>query len=220
MIIMKIKIYDRIIDCNIQYGKGKKILINIDEIGFITIKAPNNISEEALINAVNQQQEWIKERLDKIAEIKERLRTREYDGKGKFLYLGKEFYLDELIDTDGLDEEELKANLKKFYIINCKKLIEERIRPYEQQLRVKHKGFDIVESTKQWGSCNSDKKLTFNYRLAMAPVEVIDYLIVHELCHLVHMNHDRSFWRLVGSVLRDYKKSQDYLMKYGSYMSF
>ena len=54
----------------------------------------------------------------------------------------------------------------------------------------------------------------------MAPVEVIDYLIVHELCHIVHMNHDRSFWRLVGSVLRDYKKSEEYLMRQGGYMTF
>lgn len=220
MIIMQIEIDDRIIDCNIQYGKGKKILINIDEIGFITVKAPNNISEEALISAIKQDQKWIKEKLDKISELKGRNRIRVYDGHGKFLYLGKEFYLQELIDTEGLNEEELKNNLKKFYISSCRKVIEERIKPYQKQLRVKHKGFDIVESTKQWGSCNSDKKLTFNYRLAMAPVEVIDYLIVHELCHILHMNHDRSFWRLVGSILPDYKKSQDYLMKYGYYMTF
>ena len=217
---MKIEIDDRIIDCNIQYGKGKKILINIDEIGFITVKAPNNMSEQALISAVKHHGKWIKEKLDAIVKIKERPRTRAYDGEGKFLYLGKEFYLHELIETDGLNEEELKSSLKKFYISSCKNIIGERIKGYQKQLRVKPKAIQIVESRKQWGSCNSDKELTFNYRLAMAPVEVIDYLIVHELCHLIHMNHDRSFWRLVGSILRDYKKRQEYLTTHGHYMTF
>ena len=217
---MRIELDDRSINCNVQYGNGKRLRINIDEIGFITVKAPKEISEEELISGIKKYGKEIIKKLDKIESIKDRPRKRSYDGKGKFLYLGKEFYLHELIDTEGLDEAELKINLKKFYISTCKKIIGERIKPYEQKLRVKHKGFDIVESTKQWGSCNSDKKLTFNYRLAMAPVEVIDYLIVHELCHIVHMNHDRSFWRLVGSVLRDYKKSEEYLMRQGGYMTF
>lgn len=217
--MMKVELDDRSINCNVQYGNGKKLRINIDEIGFITVKAPKKISEEDLISGIRKHEKQIIKVLDKIEAIKERPRIRAYDGAGKFLYLGKEFYLHELIDTEGLDEDELKINLKKFYITSCKKIIGERIKAYEEEFRVKHKGFDIVESTKQWGSCNSDKRLTFNYRLAMAPVEVIDYLIVHELCHIVHMNHDRSFWRLVGSVLPDYKKSQEYLMKYGSYMT-
>ena len=217
---MKIELDNRSIECNVQYGKGKKIVINIDGVGFITVKAPKNISEEDLVSGIQRHGKEIKKRLDHIQKIKERPRTRAYDGEGKFLYLGKEFYLHELIDIDDLDEEELKTNLKKFYFSSCKKIIGERIKIYEKQLRVKHKGFDVVESVKQWGSCNRDKKLTFNYRLAMAPVEIIDYLIVHELCHILHMNHDRSFWRLVGSILPDYKKSQEYLMKHGSYMSF
>lgn len=217
---MRVELDDRSVNCNVQYGSGKKIRIDIDEIGFITVKAPKKISEEDLIIGIKKYGKEIIRKLDKIEKIKDRPRTRAYDGEGKFLYLGREFYLHELIDTEGLDEVELKLNLKKFYISSCKKVIGDRIRSYEKELRVKHKGFDIVESTKEWGSCHRDKKLTFNYRLAMAPVEVIDYLIVHELCHIVHMNHDRSFWRLVGSILPDYKKSQDYLMKHGSYMSF
>ncbi len=217
---MKIELDDRWINCNIQYGNGEKIRITIDEIGFITVKAPKKISQEDLIVGIKKHGGEIKKRLDKIESIKNRPRTRAYNGEGKFLYLGKEFYLYELIDGEGLDEEELRINLKKFYISGCKKIIGERIKVYEKQLRVKHKAFDIVESTKEWGSCNRDKRLTFNYKLAMAPIEVIDYLIVHELCHIVHMNHDRSFWRLVGSILPDYKKSQDYLMKHGNYMSF
>lgn len=217
---MRIEIEDRIIDCNIQYGKGKKLTINIDQVGFITVKAPNNISEEAIANAIKKNSKTILDQLDKINNIKEIPNIKSNDIEGKFFYLGKEYLLNQLILTDGLNQEELELDLKKFYINSCKKIVKERIKIYEKQLGVKPKAFDIVESRTKWGTCNSDRELTFNYKLAMAPIEVIDYVIVHELCHLTHMNHDRSFWRLVGSVFRDYKKRQEYLMTHGQYMTF
>ena len=135
--------------------------------------------------------------------------------KEKFLYMGKEYLIEELIKENDLDEKESEKRLKKFYITSCKKIVGERIKIYQQQLRVKPKIIEVVESNKQWGSCNTKKELTFNYRLVMAPLEIIDYVVVHELCHLLHMNHDRSFWRRVGSVLPDYKKRQEFLNLYG-----
>ncbi len=215
---MEIEFDDIIIDCNVQYGKGKKLLINIDEIGFITVKAPNNTSKEEIENAIRQHGKLIKDKLNEISRIKERPRTRNYDEQGKFLHLGKEYFLHELIDIDELGEDELKANLKKFYISSCKKIIAERIKLYQGQVGVKPKAIEVDESKTKWGSCNSDKKLTFNYKLAMAPIEAIDYVVVHELCHLHHMNHDRSFWRRLGSILPDYKKRQELLARFGSYM--
>jgi len=145
--------------------------------------------------------------------------TRVYQAKEKVLYLGKAYYLHELIEIGELSEEELKKNLKKFYISRCKKIVGERIPIFQKQLRVKPKTIEVVESISKWGSCDSNKNITFNYRLAMAPIEVIDYVIIHELCHLLHMNHDRSFWRRVGSVMRDYKEKQDFLAKYGQLLT-
>lgn len=214
---MQIEIDDIIIEYDVQYGKGKKLLINIDETGFITIKAPNNTSKEEIINAIKQHGKLIKEKLNEISRIKERPRIRSYDEQGRFLHLGKEYFLHELIDIDGLGEKELKIKLKKFYISSCKKVVAERIKIYQGQLGVKPKTIEIDESKTKWGSCNSDKKITFNYKLAMAPIEAIDYVIVHELCHLLHMNHDRSFWRRVGSILPDYKKRQELLARFGNY---
>lgn len=148
-----------------------------------------------------------------------RIEDRVYQEKGRFLYLGKEYYLHELIETGELNEEELRRNLKKFYILSCKRIVGERINKYQTQLRVKPKTIEIVESITKWGSCSSSKKLTFNYRLAMAPIEVIDYVIIHELCHLIHMNHDRSFWRRVGSIMPDYKEKQEFLERYGHFLT-
>lgn len=136
----------------------------------------------------------------------------------KFLYLGKAVALGELIDLDDLDQELLKKKLKKFYISSCKKIVNQRVKIYAKELRVKPKAIKVDESKRNWGTCTSDKEITFNYRLAMLPMEYIDYVVVHELCHILHMNHERSFWRKVGSILPDYKKTQESMGKYGALM--
>ncbi|MGF7047664.1 putative metal-dependent hydrolase [Paenibacillus sp. DS2015] len=216
---MKIEFENNIIAFNVQYGSRKKISIHIDSLGLITVKVPKDTSEENIISAVEHQGKWILEKTHGIAKARETHKPREYQDEGKFLYLGKEHFLHELIETTELEEEELKKNLKKFYFSSCKKIVGERIKIYQIQLGVKPKTIEIVESRTKWGSCNSDKKLTFNYRLAMAPIEVIDYVIIHELCHLIHMNHDRSFWRRLGSVMPDYKKKEEFLAQYGRAMT-
>ncbi|NOU98868.1 M48 family metallopeptidase [Paenibacillus planticolens] len=216
---MKIEFENATIAFDVQYGVRKKLSIEIDAMGFITVKAPNGTSQEAVISAVKQHGKRIVERLNLIAKSREMPKLREYQDQGKFLHLGKYYFLHELIETEGLSEEELKMRLKKFYFSSCKKVIGERIKIYQTQLKVKPKSFEVEESATKWGSCSSDKKLTFNYRLAMAPIDVIDYVIIHELCHLTHMNHDRSFWRRVGSIMPDYKVKEEFLAKYGLAMT-
>lgn len=219
MVGMKIEYDNQVIEFNVQYGNGKKISIHIDSSGRITLKAPKKTSEETIKSVVERHGKLIVEKLQSIEVNKETPKLKEYEDEGKFLYLGKYYSLQELIETGDLNEEELKLKLKKFYFASCKKIVGERINRYQTQLRVKPKTIDIVESRTKWGSCSSDKKLTFNYRLAMAPVEVIDYVIIHELCHLLHMNHDRSFWRKVGSLMPDYKEKEEYLARYGRAMT-
>ena len=216
---MKIEFEDFEIDCFVEYGKRKRLSITIDTSGFVTIKAPNNTSEDAIINSVKPLGKKIKAKIEEIQSIKSKFGEKTYDDEGRFFYLGKELPLDELIETEGLTEDELRERLKKFYIQNLKKIVAERIKIYEKQLNLKPKEIVVDESKSKWGSCTSDKKVAFNYRLAMAPMEAIDYVVVHELCHLQHMNHDRSFWRLVGSILPDYKERQEYLKRYGQFLT-
>ncbi|AIQ72462.1 MULTISPECIES: SprT family zinc-dependent metalloprotease [Paenibacillus] len=217
---MKIDYDNQVIEFNVQYGNGKKISIHIDSSGRITLKVPKKTSEETIKSVVERNGKMIVEKLQSLEAARETPKMiRAYEDEGKFLYLGKYYSLHELIETAELSEEQLQLKLKKFYFSSCKKLIGERITRYQTQLRVKPKSIEIVESRTKWGSCSSDKKLTFNYRLAMAPVEVIDYVIIHELCHLLHMNHDRSFWRRVGSLMPDYKEKEEYLARYGRAMT-
>lgn len=73
----------------------------------------------------------------------------------------------------------------------------------------------IRDQKTRWGSCSSRGTLSFNYRLVFAPPAVLDYVAVHELCHLTHMNHSKEFWNLVGSVMPDYRAHRRWLKDHG-----
>ncbi|WP_211746292.1 SprT family zinc-dependent metalloprotease [Paenibacillus sp. Marseille-Q4541] len=216
---MKIELGEHQIEFHVQYGPRKKLSIHIHPSGLVTVKAPNYTSDDVVMNIVRQHGSTILKQLQAIEAARTAPKVREYVNEGKFLHLGKYYSLHELIETNGLTEEELQRDLKKFYFASCKKVIGERIKIYQKMLKVTPKSFIIEESRTKWGSCSSAKHLTFNYRLAMAPLEVIDYVVIHELCHLLHMNHDRSFWRRVGSVMKDYKEKEAYLARYGQDMT-
>lgn len=135
-------------------------------------------------------------------------------------YLGKRTPLGELIDIEGLTDSEILGpemlvKVKKFYTASSKKITKERTEYYQPMLKIKPKKIDIVKVGGRWGSCSSEKLITYNYMISTLPMELIDYIVVHELCHLFHMNHDRSFWRKVGSILPDYKKRQEMLHEIG-----
>lgn len=220
MVAMQIQLEDQMVTLHVQYAKRKKLSVTVDGSDLITVKAPKGTSEEAILGAVASLGPKILEKLRSNAAARQVPRVKAYEGDEEaFLYLGKEYALHELIGDRQADAEELKLALKKFYTASLKKIIAERIKPYQTQLRVKPKSVEIVESRTKWGSCSFDGKLTFNYRLAMAPPEVIDYVIIHELCHLLHLNHDRSFWRRLGSIMPDYKEKEAYLARQGQFMT-
>lgn len=217
---MNIQHNDHTIEFHVEYAKRKKIYVQIEPNGLVTVKAPNGMPEAEIQAAVAQQADWIIETRSKQDKAREAPKPKQYkkDGEGEFLYLGRRCRLDELIPTEGRREEQLRGDLKKFYFSSCKKIVNERIGPYAKQLKAEPKVIEIIESATKWGSCDSRKRLNFNYLLAMAPPYAIDYVIVHELCHIHHMNHDRSFWRKLGSILPDYKEREAYLNRYGNFM--
>ncbi len=119
--------------------------------------------------------------------------------------------LDEWISADGLSETELLDEVSKFYIKMSKQITKERTEIYQKSLGVVARSIRIDKIGKRWGSCNTKKEITYNYLIVTLPMDLIDYIVVHELCHIHHMNHDRSFWRKIGSVMPDYKKRMELL---------
>lgn len=110
-----------------------------------------------------------------------------------------------------LKDELIEKAVKSYYQKFVKKTINEMIAKYQPLFRVKPRKITIETSLTKWGTCNSNRDLMFNWQLATVPLEVIEYIVVHEMCHMDHMNHDRSFWRLVGKLVPDYKAREAWL---------
>ncbi len=91
----------------------------------------------------------------------------------------------------------------------------ERCRYFLQFTGGSYSRITIRDQKTRWGSCSSTGTLSFNYRLMFAPPRVLDYVVVHELCHLTHMNHSREFWNLVASVMPEYKTYRNWLKEHG-----
>jgi predicted metal-dependent hydrolase len=98
--------------------------------------------------------------------------------------------------------------------IQAKRLIFERINVLNSQKIFRYVKITIKDMKSQWGSCSTLKNLNFNYRLKYLPIELIDYVIVHELCHLVEHNHGKNFWLKVGDHIPDYAVRRKKLKKY------
>ena len=90
-----------------------------------------------------------------------------------------------------------------------------RVQHFEKIMGVRHKKIAIRDQKTRWGSCSSSGTLSFNWRLIMAPPEVLDYVVVHELAHFYHMDHSKAFWATVESVLPDYETHRNWLNEHG-----
>ena len=88
-----------------------------------------------------------------------------------------------------------------FYKIEARKYIERRINFIAEENNLEFNKLRITSAKTRWGSCSSQKNINFSYRLAMAPIKTIDYVIVHELAHLKEMNHSKKFWTLVEKMM-------------------
>ena len=108
-------------------------------------------------------------------------------------------------------EKELTKQLRLWMIDKAEELIKKKTAEYSITLGVKYNNIRIKDTKTRWGSCSSKCNLNFNYRIIMAPPEVMDYIIVHELCHLKHMNHGKKFWEEVALYMPEYKKHKDWL---------
>ena len=91
------------------------------------------------------------------------------------------------------------------------KIIEERVARYANIMGVSYAGVKTSEAKGRWGSCSSKDSLNFAWRLVLAPLGIIDYVVVHELSHITYKNHSPQFWARVKTVLPNYKEQQDWL---------
>lgn len=98
--------------------------------------------------------------------------------------------------------------LEKFYFTQAKKYIIPRCEYLAKKYGFTYENINISRAQTRWGSCSSKKNMNFSYRLVMSPVACIDYVIIHELCHLRQMNHSQKFWKEVEKIMPAYKKHE------------
>ncbi len=109
------------------------------------------------------------------------------------------------VSTASLGEGELRALIEHWYRREAATWLAGRVEHYSPRLGVRPSRVTIRGQRSRWGSCSARGTVSLNWRLMMVPVALADYVVVHELCHLRHMNHSRCFWAMVGSVVPDYQ---------------
>ncbi len=105
--------------------------------------------------------------------------------------------------------------LERRYRNNARTVFEKRVAFYHQFTGGTYTSITIRDQKSRWGSCSSRGTLSFNYLLIFAPPKVLDYVVVHELCHLTHMNHSKNFWNMVAEIMPEYKTYKDWLREHG-----
>lgn len=216
---MELTIETTTIIYQVQYTKRTSLALDISPEGHITVKAPKAATEEEI-------QQFLMKHKKPLLKLQQRLdnpvyvsRQKSYHKEENFLLWGKVCKLVELLPNPPETEEEIQMELKRFYTRETKKIIKQRVAHFEKIIGVKASSITVVDSAKAWGTCNSKRELTFNYRLSMAPLAAIDSVVIHELCHILHLNHDRSFWRKVGSYDPNYEHNHSYLDRLGFVMT-
>ena len=113
------------------------------------------------------------------------------------------------------DEEQVREALKRALSRRALERVRERLEYYAPRLGVTFNRVAIRDQKSRWGSCSAKQNLNFNWKLIMAPPEVLDYVVIHELCHLIEFNHSPRFWRLVEGQMPEYECWKRWLKEHG-----
>ena len=204
-------------------SKRKTISIVIDKEAQIIVKAPNLVSRKYVDDYVNSKLDWIDKNVKKMSEIAKKRQPKQYDGGEVFMVFGKEYTMcissfdtaitirEDRIYFPSKFLDDPKEHMIKWYKNLAKKYLIKRTEQIAQQVNLTPSKIKITSADKRWGSCSSKKNINFSYKLIMANEMAIDYVIIHELCHLVYMNHSKQFWDTVAGLMPNYKEHKKYL---------
>lgn len=196
----------------------------------VVVSAPEDADSNAVLSAVKKRGRWIYEQLRDFRSQLEHVRPRQYVSGETHYYLGKQYMLkvmetpDQIqgvkllrgkleITTRTRDAGTVRGLLSDWYKARAKETFAKRLDAVlEQALWVETKPpLRILTMQTQWGSCSPNGRITLNPHLVKAPRECIDYVILHELCHMAEHNHSERFYRLMGQVMPDWEKIKERL---------
>jgi predicted metal-dependent hydrolase len=221
----------------VKRSRRKTIGIRICPEEGVILSIPMSCSEAAVQHVLNKKGQWILSKLKLINSKTQLLQDREYVTGERMKFLG-DYYNLNIIEGDYkscsavFEKREfsiyinneiedsyrrfiIKEVLVKLYREIAKRFLQERSNYFANILNVKPAKITIKEQKSVWGSCSSKGNINYNWKIIMAPIAVVDYIVVHELCHLRQPNHSQDFWKLVESVLPDYKIRKNWLKDNG-----
>ncbi len=208
--------------------------IVVERDGRIIVRAPAHLPDERVEDIVEAKRYWIYKALAEWRDLNATRVLREYRNGEGFLYLGRSYRLllvteqhEPLLLKGGRfclkrdvvergDAEAAQSVFRDYYIARGLERIADRVRYYSPKIGVKPTGLDARELGHRWASCSPSGRLTFHWKCMMAPQTIIDYIVVHELCHFHHRDHNNAFWNEVDKVLPLYRESKEWLRVNGA----
>lgn len=215
----------------ITRSNRRTLSLSILKDGQVVIKAPNSMSQDTIEKFVYDKQHWIREKLAQLHQ--NQVKFEEVINLKKFLLYGNQYSLKlanvKKIQTSSQDmciympssteNEKILQKLKNWFKKTAKTILEERLNYISSIIKIKPNQFRISDSKGRWGACNSKGTISLNYRVIMLPPQIIDYVIIHELCHLIEMNHSKRFWTLVSSFMQNMEVQKQNIKEYSFLLS-
>jgi len=196
--------------------KRRTIALIIGADATLTVRAPIGTPLDYIEQLVSKKMSWIKHKIRQ-AHLRPIVPVKEFVNGESFLFLGKPYKLSfgknprSPLEFRGgfIIGQENRPHAKKllidWYKKQARQKITERVEWYSRILGLRYQTVNITEARKRWGSCNVDGNLNFSWRLIMAPLSIVDYVVAHELAHLEEKNHSKRFWNKIRTIFPDYK---------------
>ena len=215
----------------IRSKRRKRMCITVDRQG-ISVLSSINEKIESIRNFVNANNKWIVKTTKFYLKLNEGL---EHDPlqRDELMYLGNKYKIQFIKDSSQYsilsenllkisfhvkDKRRNKENIINWYKVQTKKIVETKVPLFGKRLSISYGKVRIKNQKSRWGSCSKDGNLNFNLLLSALPSHIIDYVIVHELIHLIEFNHSEHFWKLVEKAIPMYKDCRNWLKKNGPYI--
>jgi predicted metal-dependent hydrolase len=216
-----------VIEYQIKYSKRKTLNISVERDRSIIVRAPHHLTMEKIDQVVQSKRQWIKEKLNHAQKYPLLSSSKEFVSGETLMYLGKNYQLlvvDEDIEGIEFDQRfkisktnQSQANdlFKKWYLKEALQKIEPLATKYAKSLGVEYNQFKTSEMKYRWGSCTPSNNIIFNWRIIKAPMYVLEYLVAHELVHLLENNHTPRFWNILSIQVPSFEKAKNWLRENG-----
>lgn len=208
-------------------SKRRTLVLQVKPCGRVIVRAPQRMSRLVINQFIEEKQSWIEKVRHRLQEKYAEIAPKKFVEGELFWYLGKRYSLsiishlkEPLIFADRFELSEnhvMQAEIVflKWYRAQAADLFQERVRHFAEKFQFRYGTIRLSSAKQRWGSCSATNNLNFSWKLIMAPLNVIDYVVVHELVHTKHKNHSQQFWLAVAAVLPSYRSAKQWLKQHG-----